>query len=136
MKKEIIILFLINACSAMGYSILAPIFPSISVKKGISDTLLGWIISIYPLFNFLVTLICPYLFQKIGRKKSLILCILFESVSSLLYAFLKYIDNFKLLIVSVFILRIVHGIGAGITATLAYSLPSSICEDQHDKKML
>ena len=44
MKKALILLICMNMFSAMGYSIVAPLFPILGKDFSISEALLGWII--------------------------------------------------------------------------------------------
>ncbi len=78
MKKEIILLFFLNACSGVGYSIVAPLYPSEAFKHGIGEYLSGTIISMFAVSNFIVTPFCPYLIKKYGRKNILYTACLLE----------------------------------------------------------
>ena len=69
MKKEILVLFFINICSAIGYSLIAPLYPSEAIKRDIKERLCGVIISMFALSNFFATPFCPALIGRYGRKK-------------------------------------------------------------------
>jgi predicted MFS family arabinose efflux permease len=68
MKREIILLFSVNIMSAIGYSLIAPLYPSIAKERGIGEHLCGLIISMFALSNFFATPFCPMLISKYGRK--------------------------------------------------------------------
>ena len=136
MNNQVLLLVFINMFSAMGYSLIAPLYPSLSTERHINETLTGWIISIFALSNFIVTPFTPNLCQKYGRKKIFYFSTLTEASCTLFYGILKIINSYYLLITLSFILRIFHGIGCGITGTLLYSLTSSICDSNEVKLSL
>lgn len=136
MNYQVTLLFVINLCSAMGYSLVAPLFPVLSTIRHVGDDLIGWIISVYALFNFAVTPICPILVNKYGRKNVFYIATILEATCTFLYGFLNRISSFSVLISLAFIGRIFHGIGSGITATLIYSLTSTIVDSSEVKKSL
>lgn len=136
MNYQIALLFVINLCSAMGYSLVAPLFPVLSTTRYIGDDLIGWIISVYALFNFSVTPICPILVNKYGRKNVFYFATILEATCTFFYGFLNKISSFYILILLAFVGRIFHGIGSGITATLIYSLTSTIADSSEVQKSL
>ena len=136
MNNQVLLLVFINMFSAMGYSLIAPLYPSLSTERHINETLTGWIISIFALSNFIATPFTPNLCQKYGRKKIFYFSTLTEASCTLFYGILKIINSYYLLITLSFILRIFHGIGCGITGTLLYSLTSSICDSNEVKLSL
>lgn len=69
MKKEIILLFLVNIGSAIGYSLIAPLFPLIALKRGLSESLIGLIIAAFAISNALTTPFGQNIFQKYGKKR-------------------------------------------------------------------
>ena len=69
MKKELILLLFINICSAIGYSLIAPLYSSEAIKRGIKEDICGFIISIFAFANFCATPFCPFLISKYGRKR-------------------------------------------------------------------
>lgn len=70
MKTEIILLFFINICSAIGYSLVAPLYPYEARKRDIKEELCGFIISVFAISNFFATPFCPALINKYGRKNT------------------------------------------------------------------
>lgn len=133
MNKQVLCLFCINLFSAMGYSLIAPLYPTLGKERQINDNILGWIISIFALFNFAITPFTPLLSNKYGRKHIFFCATTLEAVCTFVYGFLDKIGNYYLLICLSFLVRIVHGIGSGITATLVYSLTSSVAETSEVK---
>ena len=134
--KITIILFLMNTFSGMGYSILAPLFPSIGTKQGLTESLIGSIISIFALSHFLITPFTPYLCQKFSRIHLLYFATFCEATCSILYGFLGLIKSLYLLIILMFTIRIIHGSCCGIIGTLVYSLTISLSDKKETKKAL
>ena len=134
--KITLILFLINTFSGMGYSILAPLFPSLGTKEGLTESLIGWIISIFALSNTLITPITPYLCKKFGRIHLLLFSTFCEATCTILYGFLGLIRSFYFLITLMFTIRILHGCCCGIIGTLVYSLTISLSNKNETKKAL
>ena len=131
-----LILFILNMFSGMGFSILPPLFPSLTTKNGLSESLIGWIIGIFALSSTIIALFTPFLIKKFKRIKLLYFSTFFEATSTLLYSLIIFINSFHLIIVIMFIIRIIHGFCCGITGTLVYSLTISLSLQQEVKKDL
>ena len=71
MNNKILILSIINIFSAIGYSLIAPLFPSLASDKKIGENIIGLIISCFPLSDILSTIFVPYLIFKFTRKKNI-----------------------------------------------------------------
>ena len=125
-----------NTFSGMGYSILAPLFPSLGTKQGLTESLIGTIISIFALSNTLITPFTPYLCKKFSRINLLYFATFCEATCSLLYGLFGLIKSFYLLIILMFINRIIHGCCCGIIGTLVYSLTISLSDKKETKKAL
>jgi len=69
MRKEIILLFLVNIGSAVGYSLIAPLFPSIAIERGLNESIIGVIIASFAISNSLITPFSQKIFMKFGKKK-------------------------------------------------------------------
>ena len=126
MKKSQVLLFLMNMLSGMGYSIVSPLFPLLGEKGDLGEDLLGFLISIFALSSFFLVPFSPIFCKKFGRINLLYISTFGEATCLLFYGFLSFINNFHILIISMFILRIIHGICAGFVGVLVYSLISSI----------
>ena len=129
MNKEVLILFLLNMLSGVGYSIIAPLFPILGQKNSISEALLGWMISFYALSDFFTTPFIPKIIKKLGRKNLLYFATFCEATCTLIYGILNIISSFSILIFLVFFLRMVHGISSGIISVLVYSLTGSLSNE-------
>jgi MFS family permease len=69
MKKELIVLFSINVLSAIGYSLIAPLYPPVAAERGVKEYMVGLIISLFAITNFIVTPFSPQIISKYGRRK-------------------------------------------------------------------
>lgn len=88
MSKEIFLLFFINVCSAIGYSLIAPLYPLEAKEKGIQENLCGIVISMFAVSNFFATPFTPALIGKYGRKEMFYTaCILEVNKLILIYDF-------------------------------------------------
>ncbi len=120
---------LINTLSGMGYSLAAPLFPSLSNSELLTEEILGWIISTYSLAGTILTPFVPFLTNKFNRVTLLIISTSLEATCTLLYGFLNYVDNFYVLLIIIFILRTIHGLCSAIIGVLVYSLTISLTEE-------
>ena len=120
---------LINTLSGMGYSLAAPLFPSLGNNELLTEEILGWIISTYSLAGTILTPFVPYLTNRYNRITLLIISTFFEAVCTLLYGFLNYLDNYYALIIIIFTLRTIHGICSAIIGVLVYSLTISLTDE-------
>ena len=136
MNNKILILSIINIFSAIGYSLIAPLFPSLASDKKIGENIIGLIISCFPLSDILSTIFVPYLIFKFTRKKIFMFAAILEGSCTILYGFLKYFNNFYIFLFFSILTRILHGTGAGITSTLVYSLGSTLSEPNEIPKSL
>ena len=128
MLENTTIFLIINMISAIPYSLISPLLPTLGQKNNLSETILGWIISLYPLSMSIFSPIIPILGKKYSRIKLLSFATFFISVITVLYAFLLYISNKTLLLIIIFSMRIFHGICSAIASILLYSLTISYAE--------
>ena len=122
MNKKIILLFIINSFVSMGYSIIAPLFPVLGRKISLSENVLGWIISLYSLADFIITPFTLQLIFKLGRKYLFYLTNITLAISIFAYGLLIYVNNYYIFLLISFTLRLIHGMSGGIVSTLIYSL--------------
>ena len=87
MKKSLILLMCMNMLSGMGYSLVAPLFPSLSKDFSLGESLMGCIISIYAIANTLITPLIPSLCKYFSRIKLLYLATFFEASCTFICVF-------------------------------------------------
>ena len=122
------ILFLMNMFSGMGYSILSPLFPSLGHKNGFTETLIGWIISIFAFASTSITPFTPFLCKRFTRIKLLYFATFCEATCTMIYGVLSYIKSFYVLLLCMLMIRILHGCCNGIIGTLVYSLTQALAK--------
>ena len=130
------ILFFMNMFSGMGFSILSPLFPSMGIKNGLTESLIGWIIGIFVFSSICISPFTPLLIKKFSRIKLLYFSTFCEATSTLLYGVIGFINSFYALLILMFIIRIIHGCCCGIIGTLVYSLTITLSKPSEEKKAL
>ena len=126
MKKEQLTLFLLNAISSMGYSLIAPLFPPLFKERSISNLTCSYLISIFCTTNILAALTCSYLCQKFGQKILFLISALMNSLAIILYGFIIYITNNKYFLIFSFINRILHGFVSATINVICFAITSQI----------
>jgi DHA1 family multidrug resistance protein-like MFS transporter len=114
--------------SGMGYSILSPLFPSLGNEEGFTETLIGWVISIFAFSSTTITPFTPLLCKKFTRIKLLYFATFCEATCTLTYGILSYIKSFYALLICMLLIRILHGCCNGIIGTLVYSLTQALAK--------
>jgi MFS family permease len=118
MSKQILLLIFINMCSAIGYSLLAPLYSSEAKKRQVLEDTCGLVIAIYAAANFISTTFVPGLVSIFGRRNIFYIACILEGSCTLVYGLLYFISNRNLFLVISFLSRFLHGIGASFSATL------------------
>ena len=91
MSSKILILISFSIISEVGYSLLAPLYPFIAKKLGLSNSLIGLVFSSFALSNFFATLITPTLIILIGRQRCFYLGILTEGICTICFGLISFI---------------------------------------------
>ncbi len=126
--RKLLILLLVVFIDLLGFGIVIPILPLLIERVGGSVFLVGVVIALFSLFQFLFSAILGRLSDKYGRRPILILSSFINSMSYFLVFFSQ-----TLLII--FIARIIAGIGsASISVATAYIADSSTLH-QRTKRM-
>lgn len=113
-KKPLIVIFLTVFIYLLGFGIVIPIIPTLSIQMGASAFQTGLLLSVYSLMQFLFSPIWGRLSDKYGRRPILLICLFGEIFSYLLFAQAK---NLEIL----FVARIFSGFfGASISTASAY----------------
>jgi MFS family permease len=118
MSNQIFLLIFINMCSAIGYSLLAPLYSSEAKKRDILEDTCGLVIAIYAAANFISTTFVPSLVSVFGRKNIFYIACIIEGSCTLTYGLLHFISNRNIFLFISFFSRFMHGIGASFSATL------------------
>lgn len=78
MKKEILVLLITNIFSAIGYSIIAPLYPALADSMGIGQDVTGLIIAAFAISNVITTPLIPGLMSIFDRKEVFYLAMILE----------------------------------------------------------
>lgn len=113
-KKPLVIIFLTVFIYLLGFGIVIPIIPILSIQMGASPLQTGLLLSVYSLMQFLFSPFWGRLSDKYGRRPILLICLLGEVFSYLLFAWARSIEW-------LFIARLFSGFfGASISTASAY----------------
>ena len=131
--ENVNLLALINLFSGIGNSLASPFFPYLNTKFPLTDAILGWIISTYSLASTLFNSLVPFLIKKYSHLKLLFISAFFEAVCTILYSCLIYFPSFKTFLLTIFLLRIIHGCCSSMIGVVVYSLAVSLSEEEKAK---
>lgn len=113
-KKPQVIIFLTVFIYLLGFGIVIPIIPILGVQMGASALQTGLLLSVYSLMQFVFSPFWGRLSDKYGRRPILLICLLGEVFSYLLFAQARSIEL-------LFIARMFSGFfGASISTASAY----------------
>ena len=131
--KNVNLLALINLFSGIGISLSSPFFPSLNSKFILPDVILDWILSAYSLSSTLFNSLVPFLIKKFSHINLLYFAAFFEASCTLFYGFLIYFPSYKIFLITMFILRIIHGCCSAMIGVVVYSLAASFSEKENTK---
>jgi len=113
-KKSLVIIFVTVFIYLLGFGIVIPIIPILSVQLGASAFQAGLLLSVYSLMQFVFSPFWGSLSDKYGRRPILLICLLGEVFSYLLFAQARSIEL-------LFVARMFSGFfGASISTASAY----------------
>ncbi len=113
-KKPLIVIFLTVFIYLLGFGIVIPIIPTLSIQMKASALQTGLLLSVYSLMQFIFSPIWGRLSDKYGRRPILLICLFGEIFSYLLFAQARSLEL-------LFIARIFSGFfGASISTASAY----------------
>lgn len=113
-KKPLVIIFFTVFIYLLGFGIVIPIIPILSTEMGASSLQTGLLLSVYSLMQFLFSPFWGKLSDKYGRRPILLICLVGEVFSYLLFAQARTIEV-------LFIARLFSGFfGASISTASAY----------------
>ena len=113
-KKPLVVIFLTVFIYLLGFGIVIPIIPTLSIQMGASAFQTGLLLSAYSLMQFIFSPLWGKLSDKYGRRPILLICLFGEIFSYLLFAQAR---NLEIL----FVARIFSGFfGASISTASAY----------------
>lgn len=81
MFSNIVLLFMINILSSIGYSLIAPLYPAEAAKKGVPEYIIGFTFSCFAISNVMTIPITPSLIKKYGRQRLMYIAMFIEVCS-------------------------------------------------------
>ena len=124
MKKEYLIIFLIQITEVLGFSLILPFLPFYAQNMGATPLQVGLILAVFSLFQFVSAPIMGRLSDSYGRKPLLV----FSQISTFLSFIILGFANTLLIL---FLSRIVDGmLGSNFTIAQAYLSDVSTKKDR------
>jgi DHA1 family tetracycline resistance protein-like MFS transporter len=113
-KKPLVIIFCTVFIYLLGFGIVIPIIPILSTELGATSLQTGLLLSVYSLMQFIFSPFWGKLSDKYGRRPILLICLMGEVFSYLLFAQARSLEV-------LFIARLFSGFfGASISTASAY----------------
>lgn len=122
MGSEIKILMFTNMLCLMGYTLMTPLYPPLALDLGVSESIIGFVFSLYSLANVVSIPSLPFIFSKIKKKFLIKLSITLDAVCCLVFGLLPLISNKQIFIVVSGLARFHQGLSNAITSTIIYSM--------------
>lgn len=94
MKKSILFFNLccLEVLISTSFTYLIPIYPEMMLEKGVSMSMIGLILSIYPISFFIISIYLSKYLHKYNNQKVVIVSQINLIVSNLFFLFLKDLD--------------------------------------------
>lgn len=133
-SSNLFILVLFAIFSEVGYALLSPLYPFIAKERGVSDSVIGLVFSSFAISNFITTIATPYIIKIIGRKNTLYISLITESICTICFGLISFITNKNIFISLSFVIRFAQGAGGAVVQTLIYSLTAASSSSQNIEK--
>jgi len=114
-------LFSLLCIDTATFGFVIPILPDVLLARGISLSVLGLILSFYPIGYFIISLIFGKILHKYSKIKLLYFCQFLLIISNVIFAFLVWVDSPFLCILISIIARSIQGVGIGGASSILYS---------------
>ena len=99
MFSQIALLFSINVLSAIGYSLLAPLYPTVAKSKGVEEYQIGIIFSFFAISNIIAIPLTPKLIGIYGRRKLFYIAMIIEVNKQRNYLFRRLAQYYSVLFI-------------------------------------
>lgn len=95
--------------SVSCYSVIAPFMPIEIVKKGVDESVVGWIIGVYSLASIIVAPVMSWIIQRVGRRNPIIFGSFLLGISFEMFAVINYVEDKKMYVTLLFLFRFIQG---------------------------
>ena len=127
MTVSIVFITMIANCA---YSVLAPFLPLDFERKGISNTMTGYIFAIYSVAVVIVSPFVGPLMQKLGRRAVVLIGMMLMGVAFILFGAISSITNKNVFIAAALSLRFLQGLASAIVQVTCYSVATNFYPDR------
>ena len=116
-------------------SILAPFYPDVAIKKGVGTDIIGYVFAAHPIFSFLFSLLMGKMMKFWGRKKILVMGLLFQSMGLATFGAVIHVEEKIPFVLISALARIIQGIGFACYGSVAYGYLPLLYPDSVEKKI-
>lgn len=116
----LISLAMVDFMSFCSMSIMAPFFPNEAYKKGMSESMTGFVFSFYALVMFLSSPVFGKILPIFGAKFLFILGIFVAAICNILFGLLEYVETYTLFTTLCILIRGFEALGASAFSTASY----------------
>ena len=128
----IVSIFFITALSNSAYALIAPFLPFEFKKKGINQSVVGYIFSIFSLAVILTSPLIGKMINSRGRRPFIRLGVLFMGLSFIAYGLIAYIEDNTIYIMLSFTIRFIQGVSSSSIQTACYSICTNFYPDKKE----
>lgn len=114
-------LFSLLCLDTATFGFVIPLLPDVVLSRGITMSVLGLILSFYPIGYFIISLVFGKTLHKYSKIKMLYLCQILLIISNLIFAFLEFFESKFLCLLVAIIARSIQGVGIGGASSILYS---------------
>ena len=114
-------LFSLLCLDTATFGFVIPLLPDMVFSRGVSLSILGFILSFYPIGYFIISLFFGKICHHYSKIKLLYLCQFLLTSSNLIFALLPAVESFTMTIVISILARFIQGIGIGGASSILYS---------------
>jgi len=119
----------------LAFSLIAPFYPLVANKRGLSSLEVGFAIGIFSGLYFIVSATLSGNLGRLGRKRCYVFGMGLQGITMCAFGFLEFIHGHTLFLTLSLVFRALQGIGSGMAVTAAISLMTIHFKDQMQKML-
>ncbi|XP_055345427.1 MFS-type transporter SLC18B1-like [Paramacrobiotus metropolitanus] len=121
-KMLVAILCLANFSATVFYSCIAPFFPSYAMRKGATETEVGFVFGCFQLVIFFMSPIWGKYMHLFGAKFLFVTGILTTGAAAILMGFLEFCPAGRSFVIMCFVIRVVDAVGVSAFLTASFTV--------------